>query len=130
MQVDARASAKAGDVAGIGWYFRFEEDDMKISVHALARCRRMEAFARGESCGLVPHDEGKAFSLIYSDSAKAGDVAGIGWYFRFEEDDMKISVHALALWERVGRRKKAFARGKSCAMNLEMFADASPRLAG
>jgi hypothetical protein len=28
MQLDTGTSAQPGDIAGIGWYFRFEEDDM------------------------------------------------------------------------------------------------------
>ncbi|OIO68249.1 MAG: hypothetical protein AUJ58_09495 [Zetaproteobacteria bacterium CG1_02_55_237] len=46
-------SAETGDIACVRRYLRFEEDEVQVCIHALARCRRMEAFARGESCGLA-----------------------------------------------------------------------------
>jgi len=60
----------------------------------------MAASARGELCGLAPHDEGKTISPISMNSAQPGDIAGIGRYLRFEEDDVKRGFHAFAFYEK------------------------------
>jgi hypothetical protein len=47
----------------------------------------------------MAHNERKANSPLNLISAQPGDIAGVGWCFRFGEDDMQRCFHALAIYE-------------------------------